>query len=187
LLEEDEYKELARLFAKDEIKLAIFDMGAFKAPRPDGYQALFFQRYWDITGGQVIHTVLNVLEGRTFPESLNDTFLVSIPKVENPQSMTQQRPIGLCNVSYKAITKSIANHLKQVLPKLIAPTQSSFVPGRQISDNIIIAQDMLHTMRRKQGQVGYMAVKIDLEKAYDRLRWPFIHETLLEAAFLSKW
>jgi len=73
------------------------------------------------------------------------------------------------------------NRLKTVLGKLISPTQSSFVPGRQISDNIIIVQEVLHSMRRKQGKVGYMAIKIDLEKAYDRIRWPFIRETLQEA------
>ena len=139
MLEEDEYNELARLFAGDEIKRVVFYMGAFKAPGLYGYQALFFQRYWDITGGQFIHMVLKVLRGRTFPKSLNDTFLVLIPKVENPQSVTQLRPISLCNFSYKAITKSIANRIKPVLSKLIAHTQSSFVPGRQILDNIIIA------------------------------------------------
>ena len=60
------------------------------------------------------------------------------------------------------------------------PTQASFVSGCQISDNVVIFQEMLHTMRKKQVQVGYMALKIDLKKAYDRLRWPFIRETLMD-------
>ena len=84
--------------------------------------------------------------------------------------MSQLRPIGLCNVAYKAITKAIVNRLKPILAKLIAPTQSSFVPGRQISDNIIIVQEMLHSMRQKKGSTGHIAIKIDLEKAYNRLR-----------------
>ena len=75
----------------------------------------------------------------------------------------------------------IVNRLKLVMETLIASTQCNFVPGRQITDNIIIGQEMLHTMRRKNRERGYMAIKVDLKKAYDRLRWPFIRETLLEA------
>jgi len=159
----------------------MFTMAAFKAPGPDGYQALFFQKHWDLTGNQVVQLALSILQGREFPEGINDTFLVLIPKVDNPQCVTQLRPIGLYNVVYKAISKTIVTRIKPVLGKLIAPTQSSFVPERQISDNIIIVQEMLHSMRKKKGSKGYMAIKIDLEKAYDRLRWPFIRETLLEA------
>jgi len=111
---------------------------------------------------------------------------VLIPKIDNPHSVTQLRPIGLCNVALKAISKTLVNRLKPVLAKLVAPTQSNFVRGRQITDNILIVQEMLHTMKRKQGNKGYMAVKIDLEKAYDRIRWPFVRETLLEARLPQK-
>ena len=97
----------------------------------------------------------------------NDTFLVLIPKVENPQMVSQLRPIGLCNVAYKVVSKVIVNRIKPILDKVVAPTQASFVPGRQITDNIVIAQEMLHTMRRKKGKIGFMDLKIDLEKAFD--------------------
>ena len=90
----------------------------------------------------------------------------------------QFRPIGLCNVIYKLISKCIVNKLKGVLPDLISPAQSSFVPGRQITDNVILMQEAIHSMRRKKGATGWMAIKLDLEKAYDRLRWDFIHDTL---------
>jgi hypothetical protein len=119
---------------------------------------------------------MNVLYGRDFPTDLNNAFLVLVPKMDTPQFVTQFRPIGLCNIVYKAVTKAIVNRLKPILPSLISPTQCSFVPGRQITDNILIVQEMLHTMRKKQGSVGYMAIKIDFEKAYDRLRWSFIKE-----------
>ena len=81
-------------------------------------------------------------------------------------------------MAYKLITKCIVNRLKRVLPELISPFQSSFIPGRQITDNIIIMQELLHSMRRKAGAKGWMAIKLDLEKAYDRVRWTFLHETL---------
>ena len=75
--------------------------------------------------------------------------------------VTQLRPIGLCNVAYKVITKAIMNRLKPVLDKIIGPTQASFVPNWQITDNIILMQDMLHSMRVKQGRKGLMATKIE--------------------------
>lgn len=124
--------------------------------------------------------MLEVLAGNGIPPSLNSTFITLIPKVDVPDSPKQFRPIGLCNVTYKIITKVIVNRLKTIFPKLISPTQASYVPGRQITDNIVIFQEVLHSMRSKQGHTGLMANKIDLEKVYDRLKWSFIKETLLE-------
>jgi len=83
-------------------------------------------------------------------------------------------------VAYKVVFKVIVNQIKPILDKVVAPIQASFVPGQQITDNIVIAREMFHTMRRNQGKKGFMALKIDLEKVYDRLRWPFIRETLLD-------
>lgn len=118
--------------------------------------------------------VTKVLESRNLPEGLSDAFIVLIPKSATPQLTNHFRPIGLCNIVYKVVTKVLVNRLKPIFPSLITPTQCSFVPRRQITNNVIIIQEMLHTMRRKQGRVGYMAV------AYDRLRCTFIRDSLLE-------
>ena len=75
---------------------------------------------------------------------------------------------------YKTTIKIIANRLKTVLPDLVCPHQTSFVPGRHITKNIIIAQEIIHSMRRKTGTQGFMAIKVDLENAYDKLSWDFI-------------
>lgn len=171
---------LSRTYTGCEVVAAIKSMEPFKAPGPDGFQPLFYQRYWDVVGENVIKLVCDVVSGRDFPDDLNKAYLVLIPKVESPRLVTQFRPIGLCNIVYKAATKVLVNRLKPILPKLISPTQGSFVPNRQITDNIIIVQEMLHTMRKKQGSRGYMALKIDFEKAYDRLRWSFIQDTLVD-------
>ena len=72
------------------------------------------------------------------------------------------------------MTKIIANHLQVLLPKLIGPQQTSFVPGRHIVDNIVISHEIVHSMRRKTGKIGFMVIKVDLEKVYDRLNWSFI-------------
>ena len=93
--------------------------------------------------------------------------------------------MGLCNVTYKMITKILASRLKECMPKLISQTQSSFVPGRQNSDNILVVQEVIHTMRSKKGQTRVMAIKIDFKKAYDRLNWKFIPKTLEDVGLLS--
>lgn len=155
-------------------------MSALKAPGPDGFQALFYQKNWELLAPSVHKLALDVLNGKGLPEGLNNTFITLLQKVEHPESATQFRPIGLCNVAYKIITKVIVNRLKPVLPFLISNTQASFVPRRQITDNVVIMQEVLHTMRKKQGKKGLRAIKIDFEKAYDRLRWSFILDTLLQ-------
>lgn len=86
-------------------------------------------------------------------------------------------------MAYKIITKALVNRIKVVLPHITSNTQTSFVPGRQITNNIVIVQEVIHTMRKKQGAKGYMAIKIDFEKAYDRLKWSFIRDTLNELNF----
>lgn len=105
--------------------------------------------------------VLGVLHSNPLPDGLNSTLITLIPKVENPTHIAQFRPISLCNALYKIITKTMVNRLKYVMPFLIGPEQNSFVPGRQIVDNIVIYQEVLHSMNKAKGVKGYMALKID--------------------------
>jgi hypothetical protein len=102
-----------------------------------------------------------------------------------PEYLHQFRPIGLCNVILKALSKVIVGRLQTLMPNLISEVQSSFVPGRQITDNIIVAQEVIHSMRKMKGKKGFMTIKVDLEKAYDRLSWKFIRETLIDARLPS--
>lgn len=113
-------------------------------------------------------------DSEILPSGISDTLLILIPKNPHPKNLAQMRPTSLCNTSYKAITKMIANRLKTIIDSVIAPNQSSFVPERLISDNIIIYQEVLNSMRTKKMGKGFMTIKIDLEKAYDRLSWQFI-------------
>lgn len=132
-------------------------------------------------GSSFCKLVKDVFKNINLPSDLNSTLLVLIPKLENPTSLRMYRHISLCNVTYKTITKIIANILQTILHQLVGPHQTSFVPGRYIMKNIVVAQDIVHSMRKKTGPRGFMAIKVDLEKAYDRLSWEFINETLSEA------
>lgn len=139
-------------------------MGSLKAPGLDGYQALFYQKNWDVVAPNVYSMVLSMLEGKGLPPTLNETFLVLIPKLDNSELPSQFRPIGLCNVVYKMITNVIANRLKLVLLHITSNTQTSFVPGRHITGNIVIVQEVIHIMKRKQGAKVFMAINTDFER-----------------------
>ncbi|OMP01255.1 reverse transcriptase [Corchorus capsularis] len=110
----------------------------------------------------------NAFSSGAFNEHLSRTLLVLIPKVANPEYTKQFRPISLCTVTYKLITKVLVNRLRPHLATLVAPFQSSFIPKRQAADDIFIAQEMIHSIKKTKSKNGLMAIKIDLEKAYDR-------------------
>lgn len=94
----------------------------------------------------------------------SDTFLALVPKCDNPEHISQFRPIPLCNVIYKIITKIIANRLKHFMKYLIGHNHSSFILGRQILDNIIIMQEVLHMIKIRKGRKGMMLLKLFSKK-----------------------
>lgn len=162
-------------FTHEEVKEALDQMHPLKAPGPDGLPALFFQKYWQIVGNEVLSLVLSILNDGKSPECINKTFIALIPKCKSPNSPKQFRPISLCNVVMKIVTKTIANRLKPFLPEIIDEEQSAFVHGRMITDNALIAMECFHWMKKKtKGKKGMMAMKLDMAKAYDRIEWPFV-------------
>ncbi|XP_072075375.1 uncharacterized protein [Arachis hypogaea] len=114
-----------------------------------------------------------------------ETLVVLIPKVENPISMKDFRLISLCNVVYKVITKVLVNRLRPHLKEIVGPLQGGFIPGRETPNNIIVAQEVLHFMKKTKSKKGTLAFKIDREKAYDRVDWGFLKQTLMSFGFLS--
>lgn len=174
-LDKDHQKFLDGPFGSEEVKEALFDMNPFIAPGIDGFNLMFFQKHWHIIGPEITNICLQVLNGGDFPADWNETIIVLIPKVGSPSSMGDFRPISLCKVIYKIISKAIANRLKKVLGSLISENQSVFVPGRLISDNVITAFEIQHSMKRKrQGDVGWVALKLDMSKVYDRVEWEYV-------------
>lgn len=131
-------------------------------------------------GTSLLSYVRRVLDGRDKVCPISEALMVLIPKVDNPSLILQFRPISLSNVIYKLITKTIVNRLKPILAVVISSNQGSFVSRRQITDNIIICQENIHTLQRRKGSKGGMIIKINLEIAYDGLEWGFVRETLCD-------
>ncbi|KAM6599952.1 hypothetical protein CsatA_019561 [Cannabis sativa] len=171
----------------EEVKDALFQMHPDKAPDPDGMTPAFYQKCWHIVGKDVIKQVRSFFLFGSLPEGLNHTNIVLIPKKKNPSHMSDLRPIALCNVLYKVCSKVLANRLKVALPLVISDNQSAFIPGRLITDNIMISFEVMHYLKRKRmGKDGYMAVKLDMSKAYDRVEWSFLCDMMLKMGFDSR-
>lgn len=115
-----------------------------------------------------------------------EILVVLIPKVDHPNSIKEFRPISLCNVTYKIITKVLVSRIRPFLNHIIGPMQSSFLPGRGTMDNVFVAQEVVHYMSKSNSKYGGIAFKIDLEKAYDSVSWDFLEETLVLFKFPPK-
>ena len=123
-------------------------------------------------GDAVVNVVLDFLNEGIMLPALNHTNIVLNPKVKNLEKMSDFRRTSLCNVIYKIISKVLANRLKQVLLEIISPTHNAFVLGRLIIDNVLVAFEILHTMHsRKKSKTGSLALKLDVNKAYNRVEW----------------
>lgn len=139
-------------------------------------------------GKEVYQCCKEWLQGNPFPADLNNTNVVLIPKKANAVSMKDYRPIAFCNVLYKILAKVLANRLKIVLPGLVLENQSAFVPGRSITDNVVVAFEVIHHMRNKIGaQEGEIALKLDVSKAYDRVCWNYLHRRMISLGFSQQW
>ncbi|XP_042972927.1 uncharacterized protein LOC122304723 [Carya illinoinensis] len=175
-------------FTEEEVHDAVSHMNALGSPSPDGFLAHFYQNHWESIGNETSNFVLKILNQGDSLKGVNDTFITLIPKVKDPKTVFEFRPISLYNVSYKIVAKVLANRLKLILPDIISLNQSAFVPGRLITDNVVAAYETFHTMNSKiKGKAGFMALKLDMSKAYDRVEWSFLWAVMEKMGFASQW
>ncbi|KAL5546661.1 hypothetical protein UlMin_006348 [Ulmus minor] len=175
-------------FVAEDVRAAVFQMAPSKSPGADGMSALFYQNYWAIVGDEVTTACLGFLNEGLGLVSINETLITLLPKVKCPTHITEFRPISLCNVLYKIISKMLATRMRSVMDSIISEEQSAFIPRRLISDNAIIGFECIHALKqRRSKQKGYLALKLDMAKAYDRVEWSFIREVMKKLGFSEGW
>ncbi|XP_060182081.1 uncharacterized protein LOC132611714 [Lycium barbarum] len=157
------------------------------SPGPDGLNGKFFQATWEIISNDLVNPIQSFFSGGVFlPKFFSHTCLVMIPKVEHSQQFSDLRPISLCNVTSKIISKIINSKMGPLLPKLISPNQSGFIKGKMISENILLAQEILNDMG-KPNKGGNMVIKLDMAKAYDKVSWPYLYAVMKRLGFNDHW
>ncbi|XP_019099588.1 PREDICTED: uncharacterized protein LOC109132435 [Camelina sativa] len=178
-------QQLAAPVTAQEIKQAAFNIKGDSAPGADGWIGAFFRRYWSIVGDDIVKEIQYFFEDGVFPQDWNHTQICLTPKKDNANQMRDMRPISLCSVLYKIVSKVLCTRLKKCLPTLVSETQGAFVSGRQISDNILIAHEMVHALRtHAKFNSGFVAIKTDMSKAYDRVEWEFLEHLLIRMGLL---
>lgn len=185
---EEQSNGLLQHITEKEVKDAVFAMYPEKAPGVDGLNPCFFQTYWSIVSTDVVVFCRNFIEHGILPDEVNNTLVCLIPKVKCPKQVADLRPISLCNVVMRILSKVLANRLKPCLNSIISNNQSAFIEGRLLTDNAMLTFEINHYIHRKtQGIDGVAALKIDISKAYDRLEWRYITSMFRKMGFPQHW
>ncbi|PWA66526.1 RNA-directed DNA polymerase, eukaryota, Reverse transcriptase zinc-binding domain protein [Artemisia annua] len=182
---EVEAMEMSRMVSEEEVKNALFDIDDNKAPGPDGYTSKFFKKAWSVIKEDFYKAVNEFFVSGKLLGQLNATLITLVPKIQTPQRVTDFRPIACCNVIYKCISKILTNRIMKVLCNLVDQNQSAFIPGRAITDNILLTQELLKGYKCANGQKR-CSFKIDIQKAYDTVSWEFLNSILHKFGFPDK-
>uniref|UniRef100_A0A803NSN9 Reverse transcriptase domain-containing protein n=1 Tax=Cannabis sativa TaxID=3483 RepID=A0A803NSN9_CANSA len=180
--------EFAKPVTEEEMRVAVFQMHPDKSPGPDEMTPAFYQRCWNIVKHDLVMVVQRFFSTGVFDENCSEASVVLIPKKKGPETMKDLRPIAMCNVLYKIVTKVMTNRMKPFMDSIVADSQSAFISGCLISNNIMVSFEVLHYLKRKrQGKTGCMALKVDMSKAYDRIEWRFLEAVLRKLGFIESW
>jgi hypothetical protein len=156
-----------------------------KASGPDGFPTEFYQAFWDTLRYDLMALFRDFRDNMLSLHSLNFGTIILLSKSKESVAIQQYRPICLLNVSFKIFTKVATNRIFTIAQKIIGPTQIAFVPGMNIMEGAVVLHETIHELHRKK-QNGVI-LKIDFEKAYDKVRWSFFQQTLRMKCFSDKW
>ena len=137
-----------------------------KAPGPDGFPVEFYQQFWETIKDDLVQMFKDLSKGDLPLFSLNFGVITLIPKVQEANIIQQYRPICLLNVSYKIFTKVTTNRLGSVADKVVSPTQTAFINGRNILEGVVILHETIHELHRIK--LSVVILKLDFAKAYDK-------------------
>jgi hypothetical protein len=185
IVSESDSIDLIKEFSMEEIKEVVFGMKENSAPGPNGYGVVFFKKFWDIIKGSMGAMFSDLHNDTLDVKRLNYGVITLVPKLKEANNIRQFRPICLLNVDFKCITKVLTNRLVPVAKKIIDRNQSGFVKGRNILEGVVVLHEVLHELRisKEKGLI----LKLDFEKAYDRVRWSFLEQVMRGRGFPEAW
>lgn len=182
--EENEF--LTAPFSEDEIRGAVFEMEHNKAPGPDGFPVEFYQNFWEVIKDDLMNLFRDFHVGDLPLFSLNFGIITLLPKVHEANRIQQYRPICLLNVSFKIFTKVATNRINFVADHVVSSSQTAFMRGRNILEGVVVLHETVHDELHRKKLNGVI-FKVDFEKAYDKVKWPFLLQTLRMKGFSPKW
>jgi hypothetical protein len=172
-------------FSENEVREAVFGSYAEGALGPDGFSFLFYQVFWDLIKGDLIKLVRLFEQGGLNLDRLNYAMITLLPKELDAKIPKKFRPISLINYSFKIFSKLLNNRMIKVADRLVASNQTAFIKGRFILESVVAAHEIIHEVH-KQKEEGAV-LKLDYEKAYDKVSWSFLKEMLVSRGFGMKW
>ncbi len=186
-IDDDENTTMVWPVSAHEVQEVVWALAADKAPGPNGFPPFFFRKYWGIIRGAVVEAVQCFFTQEAMPEDWKATFITLIPKRQEAVEPGHFRPISLCTTLYKIVARIMVGRIKPLLPGIISQEQGAFVAGRNISHNVMLAQEMMWDLQRASKRRSLMVVKLDMERAYDRIRWSFLRKALETYGFHRRW
>ncbi|CAA7044435.1 unnamed protein product [Microthlaspi erraticum] len=158
-----------------------------QSARPRRFLSMLFPIKLEYSERKLISEIQQFFSTGKLPKNINATHVRLIPKITSPKKVSDYRPIALCNVYFKVISKILTLRLQPILHDMVSENQSAFLPQRAISDNVLITHETLHYLKTSKAKKEvYMAVKSDMTKAYDRIEWEFVRLVLKRLGFHSK-
>jgi hypothetical protein len=177
--------ELLKPLTVEEVSEAMKQLPSGKAPGTDAIPAEFYQELWEDIEQDVFNFVTETINQVCISEELNVSKIALLPKTEDRSRIQNFRPISLLNTLYKVVAKVYANRMKPLLHHWILPSQTGFVPNRCILDNIFLAFEAIEWTMESRQEISMLL--LDFEKAYDRVSWTFLQQTMGKMGFEETW
>ncbi|XP_023747685.1 uncharacterized protein LOC111895862 [Lactuca sativa] len=169
----------------EEIKNAIWSCGGDKAPGPDGFTFQFMKRYWHMMKDDIMRFIKDFESTELMGKGCNSSFITLAPKVKDPITLVDYRPISLIRVLYKIISKTLTNRLKSIISSVIGESQTAFIEGRNILNGPVIINETCAWAKKAKQKM--FPLKVDLDKSFDSIHWGYLDSIMLQMGFGVKW
>jgi mannosylglycoprotein endo-beta-mannosidase len=184
-LTEEDRVEMDKPVTEEEIKNVVDQMEKNKAAGPDGFPIEFYQACWDIIKQDLMMIFSDFHQNKIDLARINYGVITLLPEGADANTIQKYRPICLLQVLFKIVTKALTVRSEMYIRKIIHTCQTAFIKGRFITDGVMLLQEILRDTkyRKQQGVV----LKLDFEKAYDKVNWNFLLDCCRQKGFSEKW